>query len=317
MDSLPAATAKPIVTPFRIPDWALPRAGALVEADAAFAAGIALKTLDDLVRTEPGWAGCWRARQGLKCAAATARLTGRTEDEAALRDAVLLTGAGDDAGPAGRMFLAYRELANRRPVISSRGVAGLADLFGLAWDEGEVSIPEMVDAAVQSRRAPPLAVAAFVGELLGRRPDAEALAWALGDVMIAAMLRWERTVPLLMNARYGPSFKARDGRPRMRPGEQAFAGALCLALVEAAQGALQTAGEIARRTETLLAVAPKIRTKGASGVIRKLLEEDAMPATAPGSNLSRWAATRLFERLETLGGVRELSGRSSFRIYGV
>ena len=29
---------------------------------------------------------------------------GRTEDEAALRDAILLTAAGDDPGPAGKVF---------------------------------------------------------------------------------------------------------------------------------------------------------------------------------------------------------------------
>lgn len=190
---------------------------------------------------------------------------------ARVADALLLTAVGDDPGPAGTVFLAYKRVCTRKSAFSSKAVAELADLLGLAWDDRLTAAVDHADDALQSGRPAPRAAADLVSAIHAARPDAEPLAWMLADMLIAALLKWDFAVPLLMAERYGPAFKTLGGRGRVRPGEPAFARAVCLALTEATGAALRTAGEIARRAETLRAAAPKVRTKGAGAVIQALL----------------------------------------------
>lgn len=244
-------------------------------------------------------------------------MIGRSEEETAIRDSVLLTGVGEDPGPAGKLFLVTRMLTRRSGTVTTSLVQELAALLGIHWGDGLAAIPDLVDSAIQSGRAAPFAVADLITAISAVRPDAEVLALGLADVVLAHKLNWPRPVPLLLPGRFGPASRTIGGRGRVRPGEPAYSKAICLALVDGVNAALRSAADIDRRAARLLAVRSKVRTKGAEPVIRKLLAEDAVPASAPGGDLSRWAANRLFERLESFEAVRELSGRSSFRIFGL
>src|SRR5271169_4911736 len=99
--------------PPRAPAWARLSGsfGGHSEAEALFFAGAALSALDSGFRSDPPWAGVWRRRLALKSATAVAQnLLNRREDEAALRDAVALAKPGQELGPAGRVYAAFRTL---------------------------------------------------------------------------------------------------------------------------------------------------------------------------------------------------------------
>src|SRR5690606_11781396 len=131
--------------PPRVPAWAMSVGPVEHETDAAFFAGAALTSLDNLVRAEPVFAGAWRQRLALKCAAAAVRLAGRSEDEVALRDAWYLRPVDGDPGPAGNIFGAWRQLASRPPAIDAETLAELVNLLGLRWDDGFADLPGAID----------------------------------------------------------------------------------------------------------------------------------------------------------------------------
>lgn len=313
----PSPAASP--RPRRVPAWALPDGLVASDTDAAFYAGAALNSLDNLVRSEPVWAGAWRQRLALKCAAAAVRIAGRSEDEAALRDAWHLRKADDDPGPAGNILGAWRQLASRPSVVDTARLAEVVELLGLRWDDGFADLPSVIDDSIRSGRPAPFAAAAIASRIVALSPAAELLAWWCADLVLAQKLRWPRPVPLLMTQVFAPAFRSgtRAAGTRIRPGGEEFERAVCLALAQGAAEACRVAGEIHRRAEQLFAVAPKLRAKGAGEVIQKLLDDDAVSGSLTAKNLSRFGSRRLFERLQKFEAVRELSGRSSFRLYGL
>ncbi|TAA55129.1 DUF1403 family protein [Shinella sp. JR1-6] len=80
-------------------------------------------------------------------------------------------------------------------------MAELADLLGLALDDWMATAVDHANDVLQSGRSEPLAAADLVTSIQAARPDAESLAWMLGDLLIAAQLKWDYAVPLLMAER--------------------------------------------------------------------------------------------------------------------
>ena len=292
--------------------------------DAAIAAGAAIGALDAVVRRRERWAGVWRQRLALAAAAATARQAGRVEDEAALRDTVLLTRPGDDVGPAGLLLLAWRRLIARpvREFLTEPSLAAVLEEFGFARDGTSVS-----DLADELRQLG--ASAGTVGMLTGAFMAAErhdlgrAVGAWLADALLAQRLSWVHAVPLLgieVASAMSPGRSRRAATVMAGAGIEAGserAKSLLASQTRAALRAIDLSAELGRRADRLLAVAPKLRARAADSVVDKLLSDDAIVASQEIAGMSDRGLRRLFDRLVELGAVRELSGRSTFRIYGI
>lgn len=300
-------------------------AGKNVE-EVALIAGAVIGALDAVVRRQERWAGAWRQRLALSTAAISAKQAGRAEDGAALRDAVLLTRQGDDVGPAGLLLVAWRRLVTRpvEDLLTEDNLAAVLEEFGHARDDQ--SVGDLVDELLQLD-----ASAGTVGMLTGaiaaakRRGLGRTLAPWIADALLAQRLGWARAVPLL-GAEPGWGI-GRGGSHRLTvvaatkgvETGQGLAKGLLAAQARAALRAIDLSADLGRRAEKLLAVAPKLRAKGADAIVDRLLSEDAIMASRGDRNIgmSDRGLRRLFDRLVEFGAVRELSGRSTFRIFGL
>ncbi|SDH14190.1 DUF1403 family protein [Pelagibacterium luteolum] len=301
----------------RVPAWARPRSEAQSDADAAYLAGAALISLDYLVREAPAWAGVWRMRLALKSVVAASRLLRRADAETDLRDAHVFRSVGADPGPAGKVLLAWRRLASRSATLDEDVVRSIAELLDLKWDGALAEVLANAQEMYGSQRSAPTIAAELAASAYRARPDAELLAYWLADAVLAQKFHWPVPIPLLAGQILSPVLRTGKLGNRIRPGETGWGRAVFTAYAQAAADACDLGIDLDKRAGRLLEVAPRLRAKGSAQVVKLLLEEDGLPASWSSAKLSARGARRLFERLEELGAVRELSGRPTFRIYGL
>lgn len=289
----------------------------VTETDAFFAAGAALAALDPWLRSPPPFAGVWRARLALQAAAATLKRLGRREGEGELRDAWALSKPGQDPGPAGRVYAAWRRLSDPGDAFRPERLRAVAEDLQRPLEAAQANVlaDAIRDSGISAGRGPPAAAAAAAA-VRAVSPDAEALAFWAADAALALSLRWPLALPLLATEWAKPIYAGRNGRVSL-PGEAGGAKICALAYGAAAHDALAVAEDLSRSAGRMLAAAPQLRAKGKSGAIAALLNDDCRPAAATLPNLSERARRRLFDRLVGLGALRELTGRAAFRLYGL
>lgn len=285
---------------------------------ASFASGSALALLH-LVLSDPNIATptrLLRQRLALKAAVQCRRIEGRGDDEAQLRDAYYLTKPGDMMGPGGDMLALW----SRVSLISFRTIGWREKLAELLPDHMQDVLTNWLNAIDdQSTRLNPVAQATeMLGQVLNVFPREEAITLLLSDVVLARALGWQQVMPLMAIYMNRKPLQAIDDRKRL--------GLACHhAITKSAQEAIRHSHDLARRSARLRDVAPKLRAKGSDKAVELFLSEDAVSPSsmlAPkikGSSISMTdrSARRLCDRLVELGVIRELTGRSTFRLYGV
>ena len=278
----------------RMPAWVTSARPEAFE-DVAFLSGAALNHLHLVLGREEVPKALLRDRLALRAAEACVGFSGRLERAPELRDAIHLLRPGDLPGPAGETYLSWRRAAERPVSVKALGRALSA------FEPGQIAT--WLDAG---EGAPVKRAALVLDAVLTEAPRAEVPALILADSALAQALGWDHVVPLLAAGLKRTDLRKRGDDLRL---------ACHRALISSTREAVRLAADLARRTAHLKAVAPKLRAKGAGDAVDMFLTRDAV---APGAlPLPDRAARRLCDRLVDLGAVRELTGRDTFRLYGV
>ncbi len=302
--------------PVTVPDWL--RLGSDSQPEhAAFAAGSALTVLHGVLRDpeERLPLALLRDRLAMQAAIACLKLERRGDGQADIRDAICLTRPGDALGPAGEMFARWRDLTRIGPPRSSR----LQRLEKVLPEAFLADLPGWFDASMREGRTPVGPSVAMLRTVLRAHPTAECEALMLADLILAMRLNWTHAVPMLSVHLRGAELR------RIAAGEADGEDICHRAVFAGVEQTLVLAADLTRRAERLLAVAPKLRAKGSEAAVSLFLSEDAVSPSGALSPIIRGsrmrmsdrAARRFCERLIELDVVRELTGRTTFRLYGL
>jgi hypothetical protein len=284
----------------RMPPWVTSARAETLE-DVAFLSGAALATLHLVVGRDDVPHALLRDRLSLTASEACMHMLGRPERAGDIRDAVHLLRPGDQPGPAGAIYLQWQRAA-ARPVSVKMLQRALPS----------VTVEQIATWLDAERGGPVMRAAIILESVLAAHPREEVMALILADAVLAQSLGWTHVLPLLATG-----LKSRDLRKRGMDLELACHKAL----VSSIGATLPIASDLTRRVAHLQAVVPKLRAKGAQDAVALFLTKDALSPTIaladPSVGMSDRAARRFCDRLVDLGVVRELTGRDTFRLYGV
>lgn len=299
----------------KLPGWVISGRAETLET-VAFRSGAALTVLDQLIG-DPRHGVPVKLlanRLSLSAATATSKLEGRLAREADIRDAYHLAPPGEARGPDGDLLAFWREAVRLR----LGGVGDIADLVGAEF-AGDVGV--WIDTGLERARThgPLSGCVAALRAVLEADDRAERVACLLSDVVLARALNRKAVLPV--SAQHLKKTALRDLSANGQGAELAAQARV----LESIEGTIRMARELARRAEALRAVAPKLRAKRSDAAVELFLTEDAV---APASMLSPRirgtsipmtdrAARRFCDRLVELGVARELTGRATFRLYGI
>lgn len=299
----------------QLPGWVTSGRAETLET-VAFRSGAALTVLDELISDLRHGVPLklLANRLALSAATATSKLEGRLVREADIRDAYHLTPPGEARGPDGDLLGFWREAVR----VRASGAGEIADVVG-ADVAGEVGVWIEVGLERARTHGPLAGCAAVLCAVLETNDRAERIACALSDILLARALNW-KTV-LTVTARRLTKAALRD----LVADGQGAELAVQARILDSIEETIRVGRDLARRAELLRAVAPKLRAKGSEAGVTLFLTEDAV---APASMLSPhiWgttipmtsrAARRFCDRLVELGVARELTGRPTFRLYGI